>query len=1291
MNRHTIRIGVISAMALISVAAFAGPVGQSNGDLAKRRQQSVANVFLENAGQWNKDALFGAQSDNLGYWVTARGTVLDYHQNVTVNGMGMRIGDVIRMSFVGGHAPLVRPTDKKATVTSYVTRKNPQGLEAISYGEVLMSGIYPGVDERHYIEGGRPRYDLIVRPNADPSQIAMKFDGSQGLSTDAHGDLLIKTTHGVVKHRDLLAYQTVNGKRKPIAAKFVVCKNTVSFKLGAYDRSKAVTIDPLVYGSYFGGDGGRDKVNYVAAEPDGALFMTGWTESPIYPAIQGGYQTSNVGGRTAFLARFRGDAYNVDYNTYLGGTGEDEGLFVSVDAGGNNVWVLGTTTSTDFPVFNNPVQGTRKNATDWFLFRFSKDPVKFLKPSYGSYYSPLTGAFVGNPVGFGIDASGAILIAGTVNGSLPAAKNFSVGGDTPFVTRLNSNAKATVWSRYFGNGAATLAGMAVDKDGASLLTGASTSTSFPFTANVFFGGKLPRGNDSYIAKITSAGNVAFAGVIGGSQDDEGYDVAADHDGNAYVLSKSRSFDFPRSTTAYSQIMRDQVCITKIKSDGSLILASTAISTGGGGIITPRGIAVDGQGNVAITGILRGAWGFPSPINDPPTPNAHTNPTIQVTTAPQYTDVALKDKYDWLNDSAADEINTYDAWLNVFDSNLSTLIYGTYIGGQQDEDIRRPITDNVGDIWVFGIIDTSLGYGVIAVNPTTAPKLVNSFSVFPVDTTTGKNKFITAKAWKEVPERIWSPVTNDYGFGFWDTFLGSTLFYGAPTAFTVNHSKRSDGFVLRFRFGLPIVASVSVTPTTVPGGLGTIANGLVTLSGVAPAEGVTVQLNLDSTDYAFFTGSANPQQLSLVIPAGAQTGTFTITTKPATVSQNVALTANFAGDISTTQFTVVPWLTAFAVTPNKVQGGTNSNGKITLAAAAPTGGVTVNLASSNTSVVEFTPATVTVPAGQNSLIFPISTKPQTADKAVTISASLLGKSLNANLSVTTLNFNLTGVSITPNPIGPLETATATVTIDRPAPDSGYTVAIATSDPTVAAIQNGDTTVVIGPGQTTGTFTLVGGVIGKSTNATITASILGQTKTATVTVSPVTFTVTLDPSSLVGGNSSTGTIKLVGDNIKATKDLTFTIKSSKVSYATVTSPVVIPAGGSTGTFTISTVSIPKTFDVVISTKLADNTVLQTLTVRSIGVLKFTLAPQAVRSGKSTTGTVVLDAPAPAGGIKVTIAYDSQFVTTPATTITVPEGATTVTFTVTAKDFSRSVSTLVSVSAGGTTKSYTLNINP
>ena len=198
----------------------------------------------------------------------------------------------------------------------------------------------------------KPRYDLIVAPGADPKSIKLGFRGADGLSVDK-GALKIGTQLGGFTNGKPFAYQTIAGKQKAVPVRWVV-KNgkTATFALGAYDHSSALVIDPVVYGTYFGGDDGGDEVraitsNTVAGGNNGSVLLTGSTRAVGFPTSTGFNNYNNPTGDDAFVSRLQGDAYNRDYAVFVGGRGVDTGQYIKLDAEGN-VWIAGTTTSPQF-------------------------------------------------------------------------------------------------------------------------------------------------------------------------------------------------------------------------------------------------------------------------------------------------------------------------------------------------------------------------------------------------------------------------------------------------------------------------------------------------------------------------------------------------------------------------------------------------------------------------------------------------------------------------------------------------------------------------------------------------------------------------------------------------------------------------------------------------------------------------------------------------------------------------------------------------------------------------------
>jgi hypothetical protein len=205
----------------------------------------------------------------------------------------------------------------------------------------------------------------------------------------------------------------------------------------------------------------------------------------------------------------------------------------------------------------------------------------------------------------------------------------------------------------------------------------------------------------------------------------------------------------------------------------------------------------------------------------------------------------------------------------------------------------------------------------------------------------------------------------------------------------------------------------------------------------------------------------------------------------------------------------------SVSPKYVAGGTNSTGTVTLSAAAPTGGASVTLTSSNPSTASV-PATVTVPAGQTSANFTITTTAPTSQQVSTITASYGGNGPFTNVYVEPANPTLISLSLQPPEVTggvtspPAYVCSAYVTLSSPAYGSGLTVNLS-SDNTVA---QAPATIVVPAGQTSGNVTI-------STSA-VTATVLAHITAVYNNGTPITQTLQVDPPQLTGFSVSPSSV-------------------------------------------------------------------------------------------------------------------------------------------------------------------------
>ena len=346
----------------------------------------------------------------------------------------------------------------------------------------------------------------------------------------------------------------------------------------------------------------------------------------------------------------------------------------------------------------------------------------------------------------------------------------------------------------------------------------------------------------------------------------------------------------------------------------------------------------------------------------------------------------------------------------------------------------------------------------------------------------------------------------------------------------------------------------------------------------------------------------------------------------------------------------PWISSVTLTPNEVVGGTSSSGQITLATPAPTGGLTVNLSSSDPSTT--VPASVTVPAGATTATFAITTIPVTPGVSVTISAQVRKSVCTATLTVD--GPTPQAMTLNPTTLYGGQTSSGLLTLTGPAPTAGLVVAMSSNDPSAAP----PTTVTVPGGASSVSFVVATFPVTAKTKPIITATANGSEMTADLTVEPpVPLSVTASPSPVAGGNPVLGTVTLTG--AASTGGVVVSLNTTN-SAAKPPISVTVPAGSATATFSITTVPVTEAVTATISASIGLASVNTKLTVTPPDVLAISCSPSTVPGGSSSTGTVTMTGPAPAGGTVVEVSSDSSYLNVPGL-LSIPAGSTSTTFTI------------------------------
>lgn len=384
------------------------------------------------------------------------------------------------------------------------------------------------------------------------------------------------------------------------------------------------------------------------------------------------------------------------------------------------------------------------------------------------------------------------------------------------------------------------------------------------------------------------------------------------------------------------------------------------------------------------------------------------------------------------------------------------------------------------------------------------------------------------------------------------------------------------------------------------------------------------------------------------------------------------------------------LSSLTLSPTSVQGGGSSTATVTLTGTAPTGGTQVSVYSD--SGVASVPATVTVPAGQSSATFTVSTASVSSGTSAQITATVGSASRSATLQITApaAMLTLNSVSVSPSSIASGATATGTVVLSGAAPVGGAVVSLTSGNTAVATVAS---SVTVPAGSTSATFAVVAKTVSANTAVTLYASYAGATRTTTLTVTkPATVialsSVTLNPTAVVGGSGSTGTVTLNGAAPSGGAVVTLSDNSASAS---VPSSVTVPAGATSATFTVSTTAVSSSTSATITGSYGGATRTATLGITAPDTtLKLTLSASSVRGGYSVTGTVSLSSRAPSGGVIVTLSSSSSAVYVP-NSLLIPEGYSGRRFAIYTDPVSVTTTAVITATASGSTTSATLTVRP
>jgi hypothetical protein len=591
-------------------------------------------AFEANQGQTDPQVKYMARGNGYTVFLTANDTVFALHSSSQAAATRVTRNHGLAGTTQPAAAPAAEK-DRTAAIHMHLIGGNPQSqiiadsklpgrsnyfigndrsqwhADVAQYARISYRDAYPGVTMAFYGVQKQLEFDLIVAPGAIPAAIRLGVTGANRIATDHSGNLILASSVGDVLLHKPVAYQQKDGAREPVDARFVLqSKNQVSFELGDYDRSRELVIDPSVtYATYLGGTA-EDDGNAIAIDGSGNAYVTGQTKSTNFPT-KNALHATNTGGFDVFVTELSATGSLV-YSTYIGGTGDDSGNAIAVDASGD-AFVAGGTNSSDFPT-HGAYQSAFGGVLDAFVLELTPTGSAL---TYSTFLGG-TGSDVATGIALATDASGDTFVVGSTGSTnfpkMAPIQSAIVGTSNGFVTKLNSSGSALVYSTYLGGGSGDFAGaVAVDSSDNAYVTGGTKNKTFPvfplttaFQTSCGTDGNCNGGLfDAFVSVINSSGSgFVYSTFLGGESNDEGLGIAVDSAGDAYVTGFTSSTAFKLSTSPLQAkfgggSLPTDAFVTELNPTGTGLIYSTYL--GGSGDDTGLGIAVDSNKNAYVTG------------------------------------------------------------------------------------------------------------------------------------------------------------------------------------------------------------------------------------------------------------------------------------------------------------------------------------------------------------------------------------------------------------------------------------------------------------------------------------------------------------------------------------------------------------------------------------------------------------------------------------------------------------------------------------------------------------------
>ena len=663
--------------------------------------------FVENKGQWPEQVRFLGEMAGASVWCEQGGILIDRYDATEAHlahASGYLEADRprpvirhhafrLRFSEAFGTGPVLGE-DVRTGLHNYFIGQDPSrwASNASAFGTVHWLSVAPGARLRLTTTPSGLKYDVHIVPGADPDLVQFRYEGVESISLK--GDkLVLGTSLGPVEEEIPLAYQVRDGERIPVECSYRLKKDVLGFKLGAYDPTLEVIIDPtLAFSTYSGSF--SDNFGYTATfDQQGFLYSGSSSFGSLYPTTLGAYQTTWAGGdgqgtivgTDMAISKYDTTGTFMVWSTMIGGQGDDLPHSLIVNSN-NEVLILGTTGSPNFPTTAGAFDPSFNGGTPYtpqgigVSYPNGSDMVVVRLGNAGSQL--IASTFLGGTLNDGHNSAPALkfnyademrgeiqldddenvyILNCTQSSDYPVTPGafqpvYGGGSHDGVVTQLDLGLTTLLSSTFFGGtGPDAVFGGEFHDNGDLAICGGTASTDLPATPgalNTSFQGGLA---DAFVARLEADASAIIAcSYYGSTAYDQAYFVDLDDQDNVFLFGQTQApgsqliFNAPYNVPSSGQF------IAKLNPDLSgLLLGSRFGVPSGSPTISPTAFLVDFCDKLYVSG-----WGSNIGIGPPLTTNG-----LPVTP-----------------DAYQPTTTGNDFYLAIFEVNMDSLFYATYFGG-----------------------------------------------------------------------------------------------------------------------------------------------------------------------------------------------------------------------------------------------------------------------------------------------------------------------------------------------------------------------------------------------------------------------------------------------------------------------------------------------------------------------------------------------------------------------------------------------------------------------------------